>query len=820
MKKIKFTLLLSLLVIALYAQVLDANFAPKILQAGGGVALAVQSDNKVLVIAHSRGFVENQPMNFMFRLHENGILDPSFQYPIQLSSGPQSVEVQQDGKILIGGDFRNSSGQYVGGLLRLLPDGSIDPSFSIVKTENQTIDKIELLPNQKIFVLSSQFRINFVGQGLGSPFTYRALLLDKDGGVSSNYKEPTLSGQITSIGVQSNHELILSGSNIKIGNRTQGVFRLDSTGQVDPDFNPQLLFPAPSFSWQNMVIQPSGTLGFTDGTTVTLFNRNGGFLSSHTLFNEGAKLFRAKGNVFVMVGRSVYEVSETGEVKKSPDVNTNDAPIDLVEQQNGQLVILGNFTSIANQFRAGLARLNRDGSNALVLDPNFKSGLYIPGIVRDLLVQKDGKLIVGGQFHRINGQNAFHIARLLPDGSLDPRFNPDMANLTRGVYKIRQQANGSLVIASERTSGPANGKLNGLDLANGSGYQIRTLSFPFYDFSKALTYLELGQGDKIYAGDNQAYSKNGRVIQEFARFSPSGVLEANYNELYLDGVKRVEGFTYGKSDKLLLFGQGIRYDQSDTTCLLQLLPSGERDPNFQLNFDKNAIALTALSLDSNTSMVGGRLRNNAGTNAFLLKLDASGQILQAPKLSRSDGNYSDVSGLFELPGGRILVSGSFDQYNDIPVSNQIIIDQNAQFVANFLPEMPSDQANYTSRATIDQNSMYVGGFFNAPNGAIGLLKVTNLLTSSPSVVNKVKRGKIFPNPSANETLYLELDSQIQSSTIQYQMLELGSGKVLESGRVQNPSLQSFDLKALKQGAYVLRLVGADWEESHVFSKVK
>lgn len=817
MKRLKFTLLLNLFGIALWAQVLDVNFAPKILQAGGGVALAIQSDNKVLVIAHSRGFVENQAMSYMFRLNENGSLDPSFQYPIQLSTGPQSVKVQQDGKILIGGNFRNSAGQYLGGLLRLLPDGSIDPSFSIVKTENQTIDKIELLPNQKIFVLSSQFRVNFAP---GLPFTYRALLLDKDGGFSADYTEPTLNGQITSIGVQSNNELILSGSNIKIGSRTQGVFRLDSTGQVDPGFNPQLPSSTHPFSGENMVIQPSGTLGFTGGTTVILFNRNGEFLRSHTLFNAGARLFRAKDNVFVMVGLSVYEVSETGEVKRSPSVNANDAVLDLVEQKDGQLVMLGNFTSIGNQFRAGLARLNRDGSNALVLDPNYKTGLYIPGIVRDLLIQKDGKLIVGGQFHRINEQNATHIARLLPEGSLDLTFNAEMANLSRGVHKIRQRSDGALVIASERTSGPSNGKLNGLDLTNPNGYQIQTLDFPFYNFSKALTYLELGQGDKIYAGDNQAYSKDGRVRQEFARFSPSGILEANYNELYLDGVKRVEGFTYGKNDKLLLFGQGIRYDQSDTTCVLQLLPTGERDPNFQLNFDKSATALTALSLDKSNSLLGGRLRNNTGTSAFLLKLDANGQIVQSPKLSRSDDNYSDISGLFELPGGRILVFGSFNRYNDIPVSNHIIVDQDAQFVANFLPEMPTDEANFISSANIDQNSMYVGGFFNAPNGAIGLIKVTNLLTSSPSLVNKVKRGKIFPNPSANETLYLELDSQIQSSSVQYQMLEMGSGKVLESGRVANPALQSFDIKGLKQGAYVLRLLGTDWEESHVFNKVK
>ncbi|WP_373552741.1 hypothetical protein [Haliscomenobacter sp.] len=207
------------------------------------------------------------------------------------------------------------------------------------------------------------------------------------------------------------------------------------------------------------------------------------------------------------------------------------------------------------------------------------------------------------------------------------------------------------------------------------------------------------------------------------------------------------------------------------------------------------------------------------TSAFLLKLDAAGQIVQAPTLTHTSNNFPGLSELFELPNGSVLVAGVFNRYNDIPVNNHIVIDKNAQLISNFLPEMPAE-TTYSTTANIDGNSMYLGGIFTAPNGAVGLVKITDLLTSSSTVVNKVKKGKIFPNPNANETLYLELDSKIQSSSVQYQMLEMGSGKVLESGRVVNPALQSFDLKALKQGAYVLRLLGTDWEESHVFSKVK
>ena len=810
MKKLKLTLTLLSIASLLCAQTLDPNFAPKILRASGGTTMVTQADNKLLIATQSPGFVNDQAVSFLFRLEENGELDPSFQYPTLLNNAPTTIKIQKDGKILIGGYFKDSKGQFIGSLLRLLPDGTIDPSFSILKNENFSLQLLEVLPNQKIFILENA--VTYISQ---------VRLLSIDGAPLPQFRAHTFDGSVAAIGVQSNNELVLAGTNLRIGNRTQVVFRFDSTGQVDPNFNPQPKSVS-NFIVQNMAILPSGTLGFLagDGFNVSVFDRTGQTLANYSLSNERASLYRASSNSFLILGQRGYEVFENGEARDLQVVNSNGYVFWATEQQNSRLVLTGGFTSIGNHFRGGLARLIRDASNRLVVDLDFTTGLYTVGIVRDILLQKDGKLIVGGHFHRVDGQTAIHITRLLPNGIIDPAFNPFMASFSRGVYKIRQQSNGSLVIASDRAPSLFSGELNGLNLANSNGYAIQTLSFPYQGSVTGASYLALGHDNKIYAAEGLAYNINGRSGQEFARFSANGVLEANFNQLYVNGLRRFNGFTYGKNQKLLVFGEDIRYDQSDTTSFLQLLPSGARDQNFRLNFNKRALALTALSLDTTFSLLGGLIRNGfTSASAFLLKLDATGQIIQAPTLTHTSINFPGVSELFELPNGRVLVAGVFNRYNNIPVNNHIVIDKNAQLVSNFLPEMPAD-ATYTTTANIDGNSMYLGGIFTAPNGAVGLVKVTNLLTSSSTVVNKVKKGKIFPNPNANETLYLELDSQIQSSSVQYQMLEMGSGKVLESGRVVNPTLQSFDLKALKQGAYVLRLLGVDWEESHVFSKVK
>lgn len=69
--------------------------------------------------------------------------------------------------------------------------------------------------------------------------------------------------------------------------------------------------------------------------------------------------------------------------------------------------------------------------------------LTSPGDVRAILRQNDGSMIVGGGFQSINGQPRSNIARLLPDGSLDPVWNPDIGG---AVYALAQDADGAILV--------------------------------------------------------------------------------------------------------------------------------------------------------------------------------------------------------------------------------------------------------------------------------------------------------------------------------------------------------------------------------------
>src|SRR5207247_8309704 len=82
-------------------------------------------------------------------------------------------------------------------------------------------------------------------------------------------------------------------------------------------------------------------------------------------------------------------------------------------------------------FLAGGAAAVRGQSALDGFDPNANN------LVLAVVVQPDGKILLGGGFSTIGGQTRNRIARLNPDGTLDTAFNP---NANSDVNAIALQA--------------------------------------------------------------------------------------------------------------------------------------------------------------------------------------------------------------------------------------------------------------------------------------------------------------------------------------------------------------------------------------------
>jgi uncharacterized delta-60 repeat protein len=163
---------------------------------------------------------------------------------------------------------------------------------------------------------------------------------------------------------------------------------------------------------------------------------------------------------------SVHGVPRSRVARLLPDgeVDTSFAPGDgpdadvtaMAVQADGKVLVAGAFANVAGTPRAGLARLNTDGS----VDPSFDPGLGIrntngPAFLRVLLPQSDGSVWVGGAFTHFNNRYGRLLAKLLSNGAVDKTFTsplrtPSLVPWPRvpddsAVYSLVEQPDGRLV---------------------------------------------------------------------------------------------------------------------------------------------------------------------------------------------------------------------------------------------------------------------------------------------------------------------------------------------------------------------------------------
>jgi uncharacterized delta-60 repeat protein len=105
----------------------DSSFAPNPNQRV--FAIALQKDNKI-VVAGSFDRIAGTQMHCVARLNPDGSIDNTFNCGSGADSSVQTVAVQNDGKILIGGTFHEFDGAKRDCIARLNSDGTLDPAFA------------------------------------------------------------------------------------------------------------------------------------------------------------------------------------------------------------------------------------------------------------------------------------------------------------------------------------------------------------------------------------------------------------------------------------------------------------------------------------------------------------------------------------------------------------------------------------------------------------------------------------------------------------------------------------------------------------------
>lgn len=213
-------------------------------------AVEVQPDGKIL-IGGLFTYIGSTARNRIARLNANGTLDTSFNPGTGASSGIFDIALQPDGKILIGGGFTNYNGTARNRIARLNANGTLDTSFTPGNGVDNTLEDIEILPNGKILIGGIFSSFNSTARPGLAQLNANGTL---DTGFSIGATSPIT--QVYSVVAQPDGKILISGLFSKIGNvTTLNIARLTSTGTLDSTFNPPPMTGANNVVFA-MVLQP------------------------------------------------------------------------------------------------------------------------------------------------------------------------------------------------------------------------------------------------------------------------------------------------------------------------------------------------------------------------------------------------------------------------------------------------------------------------------------------------------------------------------------------------------------------------------------
>ncbi len=335
-------------------------------------------------------------------------------------------------------------------------------------------------------------------------------------------------------------------------------------------------------------------------------------------------------------------------------VGANGSVRAIVPLPNGQYLIGGTFTRYDGQTAGRVARLNANGS----LDATFNpGGLGADALVLSLAVDGQGRVLVGGMFHRFNGQPAAGLVRLSAAGVPDPTFSFTTSADENIVYTIVPDPAGKLLIGGYQyfeAPGvyPFDGMLYRL-LPSGAIDPTFTDSLTPEDLVFRLALLPTGKvliGGFLFT-DNTYQSSRG--VQ---RLNSDGSPDAGFVTLAPNGY--VRDIAVLPNQQVLVVGSGLSQNGSPTKRVLRLQADGTLDPTFTAPTTSGGVNVVAAGPGASI-LLGGSFQQVGGQAiAGVARLTAAGPP-DAGFTPSSFQAYATIAALGRQSGDQLVASGNF-----------------------------------------------------------------------------------------------------------------------------------------------------------------
>jgi uncharacterized delta-60 repeat protein len=506
-----------------------------------------------------------------------------------------------DGRFYMERQFSSGTGASRA-LFRINPDFTVDNTFAPITfpgTNSQNnISDFLLLPDGRLFVSAGSSLARYNPNG-SRDMTFESPTL------ACNFCGLGQQPQISSFEMQSTGKLLISGQFSSVnGVPRMWTARLEAAGNVDLTFT----------TGQSIVlkVQPDDKIISIGINSVLRLNADG-----------------TPDNTFT-----------------APEgVLANVAEIDSL----GRILIFARFADNKWKF----ARLNPNGTLETVFDPPTARGA-----VSAMARRPDGKIVIAGDFNRINNVTRNRIAVLNADGTLDPVFNPN-GGFDQIPFGIAVQADNKIIVAGSFTL--YDGVPRSIIVRLNTDGTVDAAFNPI--INGQLTAIAVQADGKILIGG--FFSEvNGIVRNRFARLNPDGSLDAAFNPI-LSANAVIFTIFVEPDGKIDIGGSFSGVNGFSRTNVARLNADGSTDTAFNAGsvgavnkvFRQPDGKYLILFPNSNNPLLSRRNADGSVDNTF-----------QSPTFTKV-GEQPSLHDFALLPNGAIIVGGSFDAVNGAPRIN-------------------------------------------------------------------------------------------------------------------------------------------------------
>ncbi len=243
----------------------------------------------------------------------------------------------------------------------------------------------------------------------------------------------------------------------------------------------------------------------------------------------------------------------------------------IAEQTDDKIIIVGGFTNYTGTARNFIARLNSNGS----IDATFNPGTGTNGALYYAAIQDDGKIIIGGDFSNYNGSPRNNIARININGSIDTSFNPGTGS-NGPIFSLTIQSDGKILITGMFTS-YNNTSRNYFTRINADGSLDAAFDTGTGLNSNICCPAVQDDGKIIIGGGFTNY--NGTSINCIARLNANGSIDSSFNP-GTGANDYISGLGILSSGKIIIVGGFTSYNGSAKNNIAGLNSDGSLDTSF------------------------------------------------------------------------------------------------------------------------------------------------------------------------------------------------------------------------------------------------